>query len=265
MPDRSHVFAAMLRYWRTRRGMSQLDLALTAEVSARHVSYLETGRSQPGRDMVLLLAATLGVPLRDRNVMLREAGFEPAFPEPGLGALHPGVEHALRVLLRQHEPYPALVLDRGYDVLRTNAAAGRLVEHLVGAVPERWNAMHALFAPAGVRDALDDWETVAREAVARLRRESLQAPSDERLRTLLDAVLGAPGVPEAWRTPDLSLGTTGALDLRFRIGNETLAFVTTMLAFHAPQNVTLDELQIEYYVPADEATARACERMLTAP
>ena len=262
MPEPSHVFAAMLRYWRTRRGLSQLDLALTAEVSSRHVSYLETGRSRPGRDMVLLLAATLDVPLRDRNVMLREAGFEAAFPEPGLDALDAGVEHALSVLLRQHEPFPALVLDRGYDVLRTNGAAARLVERIVGAVPARWNAVRALFAPAGVRDVLADWETPAREAIARLRRESLQAPNDERLRGLLADVLDAPGVPEAWRTPDLSLGAAGALDLRFHLDGEDLAFVTTMLAFHAPQNVTLDELQVEYYVPRDDATASACERLL---
>ncbi|MEM0961765.1 MAG: helix-turn-helix transcriptional regulator [Bacteroidota bacterium] len=263
MPDESRVFSALLRYWRTRRGLSQLDLALAADISARHISFLETGRSRPSEGMVLLLAATLDVPLRERNVMLREAGYAPAFDEPGLGSLSEGVRHALSVLLRQHEPYPMMILDRGYDVLDMNGP-GRALATLMGAEgATRWNAVRALFDPAGARRYLTNWESVAREFVARLQRESLRAPHNDRLRQLLDEILDRPDVPDDWRTPDLALGAEGALTLHVDLGGTTLAFVTTMMGFHAPQNVTLDEVQVESYVPLDEATAEACARLFT--
>lgn len=261
-PDESRVFAALLRHWRTRRGLSQLDLALHADVSARHVSYLETRRSRPSRDMVLRLAAALDVPLRDQNVMLREAGFAPAFAEPGLDALAPAVDYALTRLLAHHEPYPMLVLDRAYDVLRANRAAAALAALAVGAVPPRWNAVLALFAAGGVRRHLDNWEPVARQAVARLHRESLSAPQDARLRDLLDLVLELPDVPPDWRRPDFDAGSEGALTLAFRLGEQRATFTTTLMSFHAPQNVTLDELQIECYLPADDATEAFCRRAL---
>src|SRR5262252_10446325 len=120
----ARLFPALLRHWRTRRGLSQLDLALAADVSPRHVSFLETGRAQPSREMVLRLGAALGVRLRDQNDMLRAAGFPDQFSEPRLeDGLPPGVAQAIERMLAQHEPFPMVLFDRNYQILRTNADA----------------------------------------------------------------------------------------------------------------------------------------------
>ena len=264
MQDQSQVFPALLKYWRLRRGMSQLDLALTAEVSARHISFLETGRSRPSKKMVLLLAATLDVPLRDRNSMLREAGFPAAFDEPGINALDPSIEHAIGLMLRQHEPFPMLIVDRCYNVLRMNQAAQCMIELCVGSTPERWNVLHAFFDQNWFRPFVQDWENVAQLAIARLHREVLRTPQNKRLRELLDDLLSAPDIPASWQTHDLSRGAEGALNLRFEVGGQVLSFVATMMAFQAPQNVTLEEVQIESYFPSDTATEQACRLLFSA-
>ena len=260
---RSQVFAALLKHWRTRSGLSQLDLALSAGVSARHISFLETGRSQPSREMVLLLGAALEVPLREQNEMLREAGHEPAFDDPSPGLPQDSaIDHALRIMLRHHEPFPMLVLDRWHDVVRANTAMGRLVEHCAGAAPERWNGLHAFFDESLLRPNVLDWEATARTVVARVHREVLRSPGDVRLRRLLERMLDAPGVPAAWKAPDPARGTEGALSVRLRVQDRVLVFVATLTAFQVPQNITVDELRIESYFPADAATERACEELL---
>lgn len=132
MRTTSGLCPALLKFWRGRRGLSQLDLALAAEVSARHVSFLETGRAQPSREMVLRLGAALAVPLRDQDAMLRAAGFQPVFEERGLEAgLPPAIAQAIERMMAQQEPYPLVVMNRGYEVLRANAATFRLL-------PRRW-------------------------------------------------------------------------------------------------------------------------------
>ena len=245
--------------------MSQLDLALNAEVSARHISFLETGRSRPSKKMVLLLASTLDVPLRDRNIMLREAGFPPAFSEPDINELDPGVEHAIGVMMQKHEPYPMLIIDRCYNVLRMNNAAQCMIAMCVGTVPDRWNALHAFFDENWFRPYVQDWEGIARVAIARLHREVLRTPQDKRLRELLDDLLGSPNIPSSWRSHDLSRGSEGAFNIRFEVGGHVLSFVITMMSFQAPQNVTLEEIQIESYFPADRTTEEICSQVLGGP
>jgi len=263
MNERSQVFPALLKYWRSRRGLSQLDLALTADVSARHISFLETGRSQPSEKMVLLLSSTLDVPLRERNTMLREAGYAPAFKEPQIDALDKNIDHAIQVMLRQHEPFPMMIVNRCYDVLRMNKAASCMVSMSIGKVPERWNAIRALFDQEWFRPFVVDWEATARFAIARLHREALQTRQDNRLRDLLDEILDAPDIPESWRSHDLSLGSEGAMNLRFDVNGQILSFVTTVMSFQAPQNVTLEEIQIESYFPSDQATEDACAQFFS--
>ncbi|MEM1271773.1 MAG: helix-turn-helix transcriptional regulator [Bacteroidota bacterium] len=259
MSESSQVFPALLKYWRRRRGLSQLDLALTAEVSARHVSFLETGRSKPSKGMVLLLGSVLDVPLREQNVMLREAGFAPHFPEPALDALgDPGVQHALDAMLQHHAPFPMFVLDRAYNVLRMNTPARCMIESALGNVPVPLNVANAFFGPDGFKASIENWEAVAKSFIGRLHREVLQAPNDARLSGLLEEVLGYPDIPEAWRTPDLTTGSESALTVRVQASGEILTFVVAMMAFHAPQNVTLEEIQIEAYFPGDAQTAALC-------
>ena len=258
----SKLFCALLKYWRGRRGLSQLDLAVVAEVSPRHLSFLETGRANPGEEMVLRLAAALDVPLRDRNALLREAGFGPRFPEPELDALDdPAIERAIERMLRQQEPYPMLLLSRSYEILRINGAVQRLFGAVVEGELVGRNALVTLFDPAELRPYVIDWEETAQELVTRLQRETLLSPHDHALAELLDQLLAYPGVPKAWQRPDFTRGSAPAVRLRVRMGEQELGFLTTITRFNAPQNVTLDELQIESYFPLDELTEQVCAAM----
>src|SRR5579883_2458180 len=187
--DAPRLFSALLRHWRTRRGLSQLDLAIAADVSSRHVSFLETGRAQPSREMVLVLAAALDVPLRDQNVLLDSAGFPPAFDEPALdGGMPHAVGLAIDRMLAHHEPFPMVVLTRTYDMLRANAAAARLLAAMVrdpAALGDPPNLMRALFDPRLARPFVGDWERTARLLLSRLHRESLARPGDDAPAALL--------------------------------------------------------------------------------
>ena len=257
----ARLFPALLRHFRTRRGMSQLDLAIAADVSARHVSFLETGRAQPSREMVLRLGGTLDVPLREQDGMLRAAGFEAEFGEPT--ALPPGVAGAIDRMLVQHEPFPMTVLDRRYDVTKTNQGAARMLGSLVAepaAVGGRVNVFMILFDPRLVRPFILDWERVAHALTSRLHREVLARP-DPDVAALLRSLFEYPGVPESWRQPDFAAPNEPTLTLRMKRGDLELAFLTTMTIFNAPQNALLEELRVESYYPLDDATARACERM----
>ncbi len=259
----TRLFPALLRHWRTRRGSSQLDLSLAAEVSTRHLSFLETGRAAPSRDMVLRLGATLNVPLRDQNELLRAAGFPPEFAEPSIdGGLPPSVAGAIERMLAQHEPFPLTVLNRHYDVLRTNQAATRVLGRFVAdpsALPARFNVFALLFDPRFARPFLVDWERVAHGLVARLHRDTLMRPNDRALVALMRSLFEYPDVPESWRQPDFSKASDPVLTFRLKRDDLELAFLTTLTVFNAPHDVTLEELSIESYFPLDEATARACE------
>ena len=260
--DERGLYAALLRHWRTRRGLSQLDLALQAEVSSRHVSFLETGRSKPSREMVLLLAATLDVPMRDQNVLLESAGFAPAFDEPRLDdGMPPIVVQTIDRMLAHHEPFPMFVMARTYDVLRTNAAAARLLGSMIldhTALSDPPNLMHAFFAPRLARPFVVDWERSARLLLSRLHRESLARSTDEALARLVRSLLAYPKVPESFSHPDFVSPSEPVFAVRLRRDNAELSFLATITAFSVPQNVTLDELRIESYYPLDAATTAAC-------
>jgi len=257
------LFPAVLRHWRGRRGWSQLDLALAANVSARHVSFLETGRAQPSREMVLRLGETFDLSLRDRNAMLRAAGFEQAFAEPVFdGGLPQPLSQAIERMSAQQEPYPLVVLNRHYDVLRVNASAGRLfglfLAHVAPVSPENVNMLRLMFDPHIAQHVLVDWERTARETISRLHRELLARPNDPGLAALLQSLLAQPHVPKEWRQPDLSTPSEPVVVFRLRHGDTELAFLTTLTVFQAPQNVLLDEIVIESYFPFDDRTAAFC-------
>jgi transcriptional regulator with XRE-family HTH domain len=267
MPPRTpepRLFPALLRHWRTRRGESQLDLALAADVSARHVSFLETGRAQPSREMVLRLASALDVPRKDQNALLEAAGFMPEFRAPPVSELPPSILRALDRMERQQEPFPLTVLDRRWDVVRMNAAAARLLPRFVAdpaAMPARPNALALLFDPRLARPFVADWERVARGLLARLHREALSRREDPDAARTVDAMLAFDGVPEAWRQPDFATPIEPVFTITLARGELTLSFLTTLTTFNAPGDVTLEELRIESYFPLDEATARTCERL----
>jgi transcriptional regulator with XRE-family HTH domain len=265
--DESRLFPALLKHWRGCRGLSQLDLALSADVSSRHVSFLETGRAKPSREMVLRLGTTLDVPLREQNEMLRAAGFQPEFSEPSLhDGLPPAIAGAIERMMAKHEPYPMVVLDHHYDVVRSNHAAMRFIAALVpepSRIEPPINVFHMLFDPSLGRSAVADWETTARAMVSRLHREALARPGDAALHALVESLFAYPAVPEHWRHPDFGQPSEPVLALRVRVAGELLSFLTTVTIFDAPQNITMQELRIESYFPLDDTTRAACERLST--
>lgn len=274
MTDR--LFAALLRYWRGRQGHSQLDLALLADVSARHISWLESGRAKPSQAMVLRLASALGLALRDQNQALQAAGFAARFAEPGLDAISPAVDWALARMLQQQEPYPLTLLSADYRILRSNGAANRIFQRLVADpahLAQLTHPTHAaapldmfslLFDPALARPFVVDWPGLARRMLARLHRDTLGSQGDPRLVALLDKAMAYPGVQAAWRQPDFAQPVASTLEVWLQRDDLRLGFMSTLTAFSAPGVVTLEELRIESYFPLDQQTSAACQRLAMA-
>jgi transcriptional regulator with XRE-family HTH domain len=264
MPAKRRLTPALLRYWRQHRGLSQLDLALSADVSARHVSFLETGRAQPSRDMLLRLSAALRIPLRD--AMLSAAGFDDEFPEPDIESeLTPAVKNALERMLAQHEPFPMVITDRYYTLRRANHGALRVLSHFVAdpsALRGPPNPFRAMFDPRLARPFMLDWAQTARVSLSRLQLEALEYPGDEGMTELIRELLAYPDVPESWKQPDFSQPIDALLPFRLKRDDLQVGFFTTLTKFSTPGNVTLDELKIESYYPLDRETEEVCKRMM---
>jgi len=274
VPDADHragLFPALLKHWRAQRGLSQLDLALSADVSARHVSFLETGRSRPSAAMVLQLAAALGIPLRQVNAMLRAAGHDPVYDESD-DALPAAVVDALALLKDHHEPFPLIIIDRTYRVLDLNQGALLLLGAILGddsPVPGDPTAISALglnlarltFDPRGAQPHLANFADVGPQLLWRIQREVLADADDGEMRELLDELLAMPTVEADWRRVDLSVPSDPALVLHLRRGDLDLRFLTMITAFQAPQNVAVEHLRIETWFPYDDTTAAICRAM----
>jgi transcriptional regulator with XRE-family HTH domain len=258
---------ALLRQWRTQRALSQLDLAVEAGISARHLSFVETGRAQPSREMVLLLSRTLDVPLRDRNDLLVAAGYAPLYRRTDLAApALAQVRRALDLFLRQQEPYPALVLDRHWDVLAVNEGSARVQarfldpDRVAGLGPP--NAMRLMFHPDGFRPYIVNWEPTAASLIQWLHRDVARGAGDDRTRALLDELLGYPDVPRQWRRLDLDVSTAPFLSIEFTRNDLSLRYFTALTSLGTPYDITLQELRIESFFPADEATELATRELL---
>jgi transcriptional regulator with XRE-family HTH domain len=254
----------LLQYWRRARHLTQLALAHEADVSPRHVCFIETGRAKPSREMVLRLADTLAVPLRERNALLLAAGFAPIFRESRLDdpELAP-VRMAIDAILKQQEPYPAVVMNRNWDVLTTNQAAARFFELLLDGrtPPGAGNVVRLMFHPEGLRPAVENWEAVARALVGRMHREAIGGALDEDGRRLLAEVLDYPDVPTRWRTPDLTTPLVPVLPVTFRHAAQRFHYFSAVTVLGTPQDITLQELRIECFFPADAATTAAAQRL----
>ncbi len=246
-PDSRPPFGSHLKDFRRLRGMSQLALAAAADVSPRHVSFVESGRSRPSRQMVLRLAESLDMPLRARNELLHLAGYAPAFPErrldePALAAISSIIEQ----MLKQHEPYPAFVIDRYWNVVRANATAGRL---FAGLMPEQpFNAVEMFLGPGPFRQVVENWEEVAWVTLNRLRRDAALAGRDERLNALLARAEELMADVEPPADADTSAPTVTS---RLRMGEQVVETISTIASFNAARDVTLDELHVELIYPAN--------------
>lgn len=262
-------FGAHLREWRQRRRLSQLDLALNAEISARHLSFIETGRAQPSRDMVLRLAEHLDVPLRERNMLLVAAGFAPAFAQrslddPALQTAHKAVE----LVLRGHEPFPALAIDRHWSVVKANAAVAPL---LAGASAELLkppvNVLRLSLHPEGLAPRIANLAEWRAHLLERLRRQ-VEATADPVLSDLLKELKGYPAPRNVGPAhPPAEPAEYGGVLVPFRLVTAAgvLSFFSTTTVFGTPLEVTLAELALEAFFPADEKTAELIHGMAGKP
>ena len=253
----------LLQWWRRARNLSQLALANEADVSPRHVCFIETGRTRPSREMVLRLADTLAVPLRERNALLLAAGFAPVFHESTLSApdLEP-VRLAIGAILRQQEPFPAVVMNRHWDIVDRNEAAAVFFTWLLDGrtPPVNSNVIRLMFHPEGLRPSVSNWEAVAHGLVARLHREAVGGVIDDEGRDLLREVLAYQGVPKRFAVPDLSAPLLPVLPVRFSHRSLDFNYFSAVTVLGTPQDITLQELKIEAFYPADSATGAAARR-----
>ena len=261
MPTLQPTFGDLLREWRGSRRVSQLDLAAEADVSQRHLSFLETGRSEPSREMVIHIASVLDVPLRDRNRLLVAAGYAPAYPQRGLDEPElEQVRHVLELILGAHEPFPAYVIDRAWNLVLTNRAAGSLVPRLIDPADAALfggNLVRLTFHPRGLRGSIVNWEEAALSLLDRLEREAAERPGDETLTDLLAEVRGYPGVTDLPERPRLPSGADLLVPLHLRTADLEVRLFTTIATIGAPYDVTLEELRLETLFPADEESEEA--------
>ncbi len=260
---RAGLFSALLKHWRHSRGLSQFDLGIAADVSARHISFLETGRSLPSPEMVITLGSTLGVPLRHIDEMLLAAGHEAVYDD-GEDDLATSVRNALELMKAHHEPYPLVVVDQLYNIIDTNDAGDVLLDFLVGEEREaRPNLARLTFDADGAHEFIVNFDEVGRELLWRIQREVLASPNDADLQKLLDELTAMPTVDPKWRTVDLSSPAQPALVVHLRKDEIEARFITTVTVFQAPQNLAVEGLQIESWFPADEATSQLCQLLST--
>lgn len=268
--ESSTSIGALLQYWRRTRHLSQLALANEAEVSPRHLCFVETGRAKPSREMVLLLATVLDVPFRERNALLLAAGFAPMYCEtpldsPGLGP----VRAALDAILRQQEPFPAVVMNRRWDILSSNQAAARFFGFLLGeqapAVP---NVVRLMFDPMGLRPYVTNWPSVAEALIQRVHREAVGGIKDDVTAQMLQEILTRSDVPPHLRRPNLEAQQLPLIAIHFEKQGQAFNYFSAVTTLGTPQDITLQELRIESFFPTDSATeerARQFARQALAP
>jgi transcriptional regulator with XRE-family HTH domain len=267
-------FGTVLREWRGRRRVSQLELSTRSGTTQRHVSFVESGRARPSREMVLRLSEALDVPLRVRNELLVAAGYAPLYPERPLDAAALAVaQGVLARILTHHEPYPAMVLDGAWNILMRNATSSRIVSSCVDEAAMRrlspdgqLNFMRMMFAPHGMRGHVRSWEHTGPILVTRLRREAAAYPGSPSSTLLSELVAaGAPEIRAAEHGEIRDELPEPVVPLELSVGKTTLRLLNTITTFGTPQDVTLQELRVEMSFPADDATDRALRRSLGAP
>ncbi len=253
MPSTSgiHQLGELLRYWRQERGKSQLDLSMDTGISQRHLSFVESGRSTPSREFLSIVSDALNIPLRERNILLLASGYAPLYSEQRLGAEQMAVvSRAIDRMLQQHEPHPALVLDRHWNVVRTNEAAPRFFGSFIDleSRPKPRNLLDLMFDPAGMRPFVDEWEGVAASLMQRVRREAVGQVLDAELQELLKRLREYPGV--AGLKPPIA-PQSPVLPITFKRGNERFSYFSLITTVGTPQCITAQEVRVECMFPAD--------------
>jgi len=251
-------FGPLLRHWRTVRRLSQLDLSLAANVSSKHVSFLETGRARPSREMIGLLSVTLDIPLGDRNLLLQAAGYKECFScmDIDLPEMEP-VRRALNYSLNNHNPYPALVMDQEWNMLMCNEGYQRLFTHITSLrpnMPVTQNILEIFFDPNGLRPLVKNWEDVASLFLQRLHRERILYQNTKS--DLLERLLAYPNIPSAWREVDLSRSAYPMACVTLQLGPGEIEIFSSLSMFGTAIDATMQRLIIEQYFPVDAESAR---------
>jgi transcriptional regulator with XRE-family HTH domain len=256
------AFGQLLKDWRGRRGFSQLDLALASRTTQRHVSFIESGRAKPSREMILRLAATMNLPLRQENALLLAAGYAPVWRERNLSTPDLAIVNgALDYMLAQHEPYPAFVIDRRWNLLRANRGALNLTQFLTGTSPagspsEPVNLAVALLAPDGLRPFIVNWREVALHFIRGVQADAYADGMPETA-DLLNRLLAFRDVPAPTELMTPEEGQAPVLPLHFQRDETSLRLFTTIATLGTPRDVTLEEIRIEFFFPMDESTEQA--------
>ncbi|MGU7811468.1 helix-turn-helix domain-containing protein [Burkholderia sp. AW49-1] len=264
-----HELGRLLRYWRDLRCVSQLDLSLDAGISQRQISFIESGRSVPGRDTLLALAQTLDVPLRERNALLLAAGYAPVYSDAPWDAeeMH-DVIRALERVVRQHDPFPAIVMDRYWNVLMTNDAAPRFFNCFIDMAAREGprNLLRLMFDPSGMQPFVADWDSVSRSLLQRVYRESAGRVIDGGMQQLLDELLASPHTPRDWKTPPIPAAapSTPVVPVGFVHEGVVLRYFSLITTVGTPQSAAAQELRMECMFPADDATESRHRQLLDA-
>ncbi len=256
MTPRPSTFGEALRSWRGVRRMSQLQLAIEAGISSRHLSFLETGRSLPSPDMVLLLGRSLDLPFRVQNDLLLAAGYAPHYKTTSLEALEMRpVLDAVQLMLARQEPFPAFVVDRSWNIIFGNRTSEVLLAKLMPAgveVPEPANALRLALDPTMLRSLVTNWETVAHVLGHRAQREAARLSEEDPARADLESLLELPGVRAAMRIGVVPMEEQVVMPLEFAQSGMRLRFITFIATLGAPLDTTLEDLRIESLFPAVE-------------
>ncbi|MDX8354513.1 helix-turn-helix transcriptional regulator [Cognatiyoonia sp. IB215182] len=250
-------FGNLLRSWRSERRLSQADLANVIETPSRHVSFLETGRAKPSREMVTRLATALHVPLRDRNLLLRAAGFADLYAERHMSEEEMSMlRKAVLRLMTAHDPYPAFVVDRDWTVQDANASGRMMLAPIAATFPfddpeNRPNMLDITFSPDGIRPFIVNWEDYARQAIQRIHREAL-GPAD--VRRALDRIGRHPDLPKDWWAFDVQYTLDPIFTVQLRNGDRRLNFFSVLASIAVPTAALAQELRVETLFPADQET-----------
>ncbi len=245
----------MLKEWRTSRGLSQLALASDADISPRHLSFVETGRAQPSQEMILTLAKTLDVPLREQNALLIAAGHPAAFRESDYdGPEMADIRNLVDLMLNTSEPYCAAAIDRHWNILSAN----NTYWETTGGVPDprspKPNLLTRMFAPGGFRDLIQNWDEVAYPIVQRLHREAIAElnRNETASKDLIDELIQTYDLPAQWQVIDIGAQQPPLVPIILEVDDKTIRLITTVTTLGTPQDLTLQEIRIEAFLPADQ-------------
>ena len=255
-------FGSLLKDWRTHRRVSQLRLATDSGISQRHISFLETGRSNPSRAMVLALASSLDIPLRERNTLLQTAGYSAIYSEEGLNEASIAVfRDALQATLDHQEPYPAMVLDGRWNLVMANQGAFRFFglfidvpQVLADIGAQEFQMARLTMSDQGLKPFITNWQELAYTFLQRARKALLVNPRDPGLPVLIEEIVSHPEAPQSWQEPDWSSPPAPAINMILEKDGERFELFTMMAHFGAAQQITLEELSMELFYPADSAT-----------